>query len=185
MDSAVTDVADHDGWRARSCAAWAAAVAFVAAAMERSTVTGTVGADRCGNDQRRRAGHLVGKNVPRRRPPALLAAVTADDERVFRARGGDVEQAIDLGLEILLLPPARASPSPQARRADARAAALPFLLDAKVAARRGAVADDPDVHARFETSERVREEHDRGLQPLRLVQVHQPHDITTTRLERQ
>ena len=47
------------------------------------------------------------------------------------------------------------------------------------------VALDVDVHPRLEAAARVGQEHDVGLEPLGLVQVHQPDDVGAAGLERQ
>ena len=103
MASAVTDVADHEGCRARSCAAVVAAIAFAAAAADRSTFSATGSATTSGTFSARRFPHLRRQSIPGGLPAARLARVAADHERVTRAGGGHVEQTIDLGVEIRLL----------------------------------------------------------------------------------
>ena len=63
-----------------------------------------------------------------------------------------------------------------------RQAVLPSH-DREPALRDGAVARDANVHPRVEAAARIRQEHDVRLEPLRLVQVHEPHDIPAAGLE--
>ena len=115
-----------------------------------------------------------------------LPRVAADDEQVLRARGGHVEQPIDLGVEIRLLRPARCASQP-AGSASTRRAASSCLPPRSGSSPRAAApsrtmrtstrgSKPPSGSARNTTV---------GLEPLGLVQVHEPDDVATAGLERQ
>ncbi len=115
---------------------------------------------------------------------ALLRHSSADHEHRAGARGGDIEETVLLVGEVRLLGRLVALPIgglPQQGRLEG---GLRLLHNLEPAQRLDAVAPDVDVHPRLESAARVREEDHVGLEPLGLVQVHQPHHIGPARLQR-
>ena len=158
------------------------AAASEAAATDKSTVGGAPGVTEAGIFRAfasPSAGVSTGQAVL-----AGFSEVAADDKQVLRPCGRHVEQPVELGLEILVF--LGLIPVPVRWFGDRPLEPLPVLLfdEAEVAERLGAVAHDSNVRRRGVAPVRIGQEHDGRLEPLRLVQVHEPDDVGAPGLER-